>query len=67
MKKRIKKQEKRLDFQGKLLQRLVDLLDGITIHPVKGVILTPKKKRQLAEFQKMEQKLFKSKIKRPRK
>ena len=65
-KKRIKDGEKRLDFQGKMLQKLVEFLDGIKIHPVKGVILTPKKKRQLAELQKMEQKLFKSKAKKPR-
>ncbi len=60
-KKRIQAQKKRLDFQGKILQKLVEFFDGITIHPTKGVILTPKKKRQLAELQKMEQKLSKSK------
>ena len=65
-KKQIKKQEKRLDFQDKILEKLVEFLDGITIHPVKGVILTAKKKRQLVELREMEQKLFKSKIKKPR-
>ena len=65
-KKRIKEGERRLDFQGKVLQKLIDFFDGITIHPVKGVILTSKKKRQLAELQEMEQKLFKSKVKKPR-
>ena len=65
-KKRIKKQEKRLDFQGKILKKLVEFLDGITIHPVKGVILTLKKKHQLAELNKMEQKLSKSKSKKSR-
>src|SRR3989344_4852461 len=66
LKKSIKEGERRLGFQGEMLQKLVKLLDGITIHPVKGVILTPKKKRQLAELQEMEQRLFKSKIKKPR-
>jgi len=66
LKKRIKEGERRLDFQGEMLQKLVELFDGITIHPVKGVILTPKKKRQLAELQKIERKLFKPKIKKPR-
>jgi hypothetical protein len=65
-KKRIKEGKKRLDFQGKMIQKLVEFFDGITIHPVKGVILTSKKKRQLVELQEMEQKLFKSKIKKPR-
>lgn len=60
-KKRIQKQEKRLDFQGKTLQKLVEFLDGITISPTKGVILTTKKKRQLAELKKMEQQLSKAK------
>lgn len=64
-KKRTREQKKRLDFQGKILQKLVELLDGIKIHPVKGVILTPKKKRQLAEFQKIEKKLFKNTRPRP--
>ena len=59
--KRIQAQKKRVDFQGKILQKLVEFFDGITIHPTKGVILTLKKKHQLAEFQKMEQKLSKSK------
>ncbi len=59
-------QEKRLDFHGEILQKLVEFFDGITIHPAKGVILTPKKKRQLAELQKMEQKLSKSKAKKSR-
>jgi hypothetical protein len=58
--------KKRVDFQGKILQKLVEFLDGITIHPTKGVILTPKKKCQLAELQKMEQKLLKSKAKKSR-
>lgn len=62
IRKRIKDGEKRLNFQGKALQKLVEFFDGIKIHPIKGIILTPKKKRQLVEFQKMEQKLFKSKI-----
>lgn len=66
LKKRITERERQLYFQGKVLQKLVELLDGITIHPVKGVILTPNKKRQLAELRKMEQKLFKPKIKKPR-
>jgi len=57
---------KRLDFQGKILEKLVEFLDGITIHPVKGVILTLKKKHQLAELNKMEQKLSKSKSKKSR-
>ncbi len=58
-KKRIQAQKKRLDFQGKVLRKLLELLDGITIHPVKGVMLTPKKKLQLAELRRMEQKLNK--------
>lgn len=58
-KKRIKEGEKRLELQGKMLQKLVEFFDGIKIDPTKGVILTPKKKRQLAEFEKREQKLFK--------
>lgn len=66
-KKRIREKEKQLDFQGKILQKLIELLDGITIHPVKGVILTSKKKHQLAELQEIERKLFKSKTKKPRK
>lgn len=61
LKERIKYGKKRFDFQGKILKKLVELFDGITIHPVKGVILTPKKKRQLVELQAMEQRLFKSK------
>ncbi|MEK7465184.1 MAG: hypothetical protein AAB631_00200 [Patescibacteria group bacterium] len=44
-----------------MLQKLTEFFDGILISPIKGVILTPKKKRQLAELQKMEQKLLKSK------
>ncbi len=60
-KKRIEMQKKRLDFQGEILQKLVEFFDGITIDPTKGVILTPKKKRQLAELKKMEQKFLKSK------
>lgn len=59
-------QEKRLDSQGEVLQKLVEFLDGITIHPTKGVILTLKKKRQLIELQKMEWKLSKSKAKKSR-
>lgn len=59
-KKRIKEGEKRLDFQGKMLQKLVKFFDGIIIHPTKGVILTPKKKRQLAELNKMERELLKN-------
>jgi hypothetical protein len=55
--KRLQTQEKRLDFQGKVLQKLVEFFDGITIHPTKGVILTPKKKRQFAELRRMERKL----------
>ncbi len=66
LEKRTKEGERRLDFQGEMLQKLVELLDGITIHPIKGVILTPKKRRQLAELQKMEQKLLKSKAKKSR-
>lgn len=62
----IKRLKKRLDFQGEVLQKLVKLLDGITIDPVKGVILTPKKKRQLAEVKEMEQKLFGVRVKKPR-
>lgn len=58
LKERIKEGKKRLDFRGKILQKLVELLDGITIDPVKGVILTPKKKRQLVELQKIEQRFF---------
>ena len=61
VKKRIRKRKKRLDFKGEILQKLVELLDGITIHPIKGVILTPKKKRQLIELQNIEQRLFQSK------
>ncbi len=64
IKKRIRKKEKELDFQGKILQKMIELLDGITIHPVKGVILTPKKKHQLVELQEMERKLFGSKTKK---
>lgn len=66
LKKRIKEVKKPLDFQGEVLQKLVEFLDGITIHPIKGVILTPKKKRQLAELREMEQKLSKSKTKKSR-
>lgn len=68
-KKRIREIEKRLDFQGKMLQKLVEFFDGITIHPVKGVILTSKKKRQLAELKEMEynRNIFKKRIKKPRK
>ena len=65
-KKRIREGKKRLDFQGRMLKMLGELFDGITIHPIKGVILTAKKKRQLVELLKMEQKLSKSKIKKPR-
>jgi len=64
--KQIREQEKRLVFQGKVLQKLVDLLDGIAIDPEKGIILTPKKKQQLAEFWKLEQKLSKSKKPKPK-
>ena len=66
LKKRIREGKRRLDFQGEMLQKLTELLDGITIHPVKGVILTRKKKRQLAELGEMESKLFKAKVKKPR-
>lgn len=61
-KTRIVLEEKR----SMILQKLIELLDGITIDPVEGVILTPEKKRQVAEFQKMEQDLFRPKIKRSR-
>lgn len=61
LKERIKYGKKRLDFQGKILKKLIDFFDGITIHPVKGVILTPKKKRQLGELRAIEQRFFKSK------
>ena len=37
----------------KIIKKLVELLDGITIDLVKGVILTPKKKRQVAELRKI--------------
>lgn len=63
LKKQINARKKRVSFQDKVLKKLVELLDGITIDPVKGVILTPRKKRQLAEFQEMGQKLLKSKSK----
>ena len=53
-KRRIRSQEKRLNFHGKVLKKLTEFLDGITISPTKGVILTPKKKSQLAELRKME-------------
>ena len=59
--KRIEEIERRLNFQGKILQKLVKFFDGITIHPVKGVILTSEKKRQLAELNEMEQKHFQKK------
>lgn len=62
----VNEQKKRLDFQGEMLQKLIEFFDGITIHPTKGVILTPKKKRQLAELQKMEQKPLKLKAKKSR-
>ncbi len=61
VKKRIRKIKERLDFKDEILQKLVELLDGITIHPIKGVILTPKKKRQLIELQNMERGLLQSK------
>ena len=67
LKKRTKKGERRLDFQGEMLQKLNDLLDGIIINPIKGVILTSKKKRQLAELLEMQLKLSKSKNKEPHK
>ncbi|MEK7636550.1 MAG: hypothetical protein AAB362_02590 [Patescibacteria group bacterium] len=54
VKKRIKKCRKLLDTQEKAVQKLVELLDGIIIDPVRGVILTPKKKRQRAELQKIK-------------
>lgn len=65
-KKRIQVQDKRFDLRGEMLQKLIELFDGITIHPNKGVILTPKKKLQLAELQKMDQKLSKLKAKKSR-
>ena len=46
--------------ERKMLEKLVELLDGITIDPFRGVILTPKKKRQVAELQKMGQKQTRS-------
>jgi len=39
--------------RDKIIKKLVELLDGITIDLVKGVILTPKKKRQVAELRKI--------------
>jgi len=60
-KKRIQTLRKRMVFYDRIFQKLFELLDGITIHPIKGVILTPKKKRQLVELQKMEQALLKQK------
>ena len=60
-KKRVRARNKRLDFRGEILQELVELFDGIAIHPTKGVILTLKKKRQLAKLQKMERRLLRSK------
>lgn len=48
--------------QDKLIKKISELLDGLVIDPVKGVILTPEKERQVAEFKKMEQEthLYKS-------
>ena len=43
-----------------MLKKLVELLDGITIDPVRGVILTPKKRRQLAELRNIGQKQTRS-------
>ena len=65
-KKRIIEEKKWLDFQSKVLQKLVKFFDGIIIDPTNGVILTPKKKRQLAKFQKIKQRMSKSKAKRSR-
>ena len=46
--------------RAKMLEKLVELLDGITIDPVRGVILTPKKRRQLAELRNIGQKQTRS-------
>lgn len=59
--KRIRTQKKRADLHGKIIKKLVELFDGITIHLTKGVILTPKKRRQLRELRSLEQKLNKAK------
>ena len=48
MKRALRRKER-----DKIIKKLVELLDGITIDPVKGVILTPKKKRQVAELRKI--------------
>ena len=48
MKRALRRKER-----DKIIKKLVELLDGITIDLVKGVILTPKKKRQVAELRKI--------------
>ena len=56
--KQVREKEKQIDLHGKVIRRLAELLDGIIIDPVKGVVLTPKKKRQRAELEKTVQKHF---------
>jgi Mg-chelatase subunit ChlI len=56
--------KKQIEFQDKILNKIVEVLDGITIDPLKGVILTARKKRKLAELRKLEEKFFaKKKVK----
>ncbi|MDP1689033.1 MAG: hypothetical protein Q8L47_02795 [bacterium] len=66
IKRRIKHTEKELKFRAKIIQKIFDLFEGITINPVKGVILTPDKMRQLNELYKMDQELFRMQVQRPR-
>lgn len=66
-KRRIREREKQLDFRDEFLDKFVKVFDGITIHPVKGIILTPKKRRQIASLMRIERKILKSQTKKPRK
>ena len=59
LKKQIKKQIKRIDLQGAILQKLLEFFAGIKTHPRRGMLVTPKNKRRLAEIYRMERELFK--------
>jgi Mg-chelatase subunit ChlI len=53
--------KKRIEFQDKIINKIVEVLDGITIDPLKGVVLTARKKKKLAELRKLEKNFLRRK------